>query len=470
MELDTTCECLFLLLIRGELNLRDLAKHDNTVALHDGNTAKTFAVLEGVSNKWLSRLEDDFGHLVGLDVLRVSGLGATSFLADLPVDFGHFACRAASADERDRRVARLELSWVIKDLDGSGERLASLEGGVFLEDHDITSARHVLLGETLDVKANVVTGMSGGHVLVVHLNGKDLTSASLGRGVSGEEDNFFTWGHLTLLNTAGDDITDTLDLVHTRNRHAHLVSLLALRQADVVLKNIIEGIAVNLVALHVDDVNTLPPGHLLGLLDEVVTNPTRDWENWGRVSNEVFLPAELRKHRSTLSLDFVESLLLVTSHIAVHLVDTDAKLLDTKKVDETAMLAGLALNLAKLVVTLLDRRGEVTIGRDHEKSNISLGGTGDHVLDEITMAWGINDGVMVGLGVELLGSARNRDTTGTFFLRLVHVEGESKGILAKSLGLILELLHLTLRDASKLEDETASRGRLTGIDVTTDHN
>jgi len=49
-----------------------------------------------------------------------------------------------------------------------------------------------------------------------------------------------------------------------------------------------------------------------------------------------------------------------------------------------------------------DCGGEVTVGGNHEQSHVSLGGTGDHVLDEITVTGGINDGVVPLLGVELL--------------------------------------------------------------------
>ena len=52
------------------------------------------------------------------------------------------------------------------------------------------------------------------------------------------------------------------------------------------------------------------------------------------------------------------------------------------------MLAGLAV--------LGDASLETTnVGGDDEDGDISLGGTGDHVLDEITVAWGVDDGEVV---------------------------------------------------------------------------
>lgn len=68
----------------------------------------------------------------------------------------------------------------------------------------------------------------------------------------------------------------------------------------------------------------------------------------------------------------------------VHLVDGNDELTDTKGEGEEGVLASLAI----LGDTSLELTS--TTGND-ENSTISLGGTGDHVLDEITMSWGIND-------------------------------------------------------------------------------
>ena len=69
------------------------------------------------------------------------------------------------------------------------------------------------------------------------------------------------------------------------------------------------------------------------------------------------------------------------------------------------MLAGLALDLAGLVVAALDRRHEVTVSRHHDERNVGLSRTGDHVLDEVTMTRGIDDGVVPLLREELLRRA-----------------------------------------------------------------
>lgn len=399
----------------------------------------------------------------------VLSLGTTGLLADLPVDGGDTAGRAASADEGNRRVANLELSGVVEDLHLGGEGLAGLEGIIALDDHDVTNAGHVLLGETLDVEANVVTGSSHGDRLVVHLNGEDLTSARLGGSVGGEEENFVSGLDFTLLNAAGDDISDTLDLVHTRDGHAEGLLQGALGDLDHLLEAVQEGHDLNRLLLGFDG-DTLPPSHVSGSLEEVVSAPTGDGHERNAVLDELLLPSDLDEHGGHLVLDLIVALLAVLGGIAVHLVDTNDELLDTEQVDEAGVLAGLTLDLTELVVATGDGGGEVTIGGNHEEGDIGLGGTGDHVLDEVSVAGGIDDGVVVRVSVELLGGAGDGDTTGTLLLGLVHVEGEGERLLAQNLGLILELLHGTLIDATELEDQASGGGGLTGIDVAADNN
>merc|ERR1719337_506584 len=100
----------------------------------------------------------------------------------------------------------------------------------------------------------------------------------------------------------------------------------------------------------------------------------------------------------------------------------------------------------------------------------SLCGARNHVLDEVTMARGIDDRVVVVVGEELLGGAFDGHTTLTLILLGVHVESESEGTLTDLLGYLLKLVHLTLGDTSQLEKETASGGRLARVDVTADNN
>ncbi len=100
-----------------------------------------------------------------------------------------------------------------------------------------------------------------------------------------------------------------------------------------------------------DDIGTLPPGHVGGPLDQVVTAPTRERHVWHLGLKKVLLPADLGQHIPHLVGNLIIARLLVASHIAIHLVDTDNDLLDAQQVDQTGVLTGLALDLTSLVVT-----------------------------------------------------------------------------------------------------------------------
>jgi hypothetical protein len=121
--------------------------------------------------------------------------------------------------------------------------------------------------------------------------------------------------------------------------------------------------------------HSVPPGHVGGLVEEVVTHPAGDGEHGHRLGHELLLPADTDKHVAHLVTDLDVALLLVAGSVGVHLVDADDELLHTEKVEDTCMLAGLSLDLTSLGITLLDRGGEVTVGGNHEESDVGLGGT-----------------------------------------------------------------------------------------------
>jgi hypothetical protein len=452
------------------LDLDDLAKHDNGGTFEDGDAAETFASLEAFASERLHGVEVACSHFVGFEKRGVFELGTTGGLANFPVDLGEFDSRASSTDEGNGTVTDLELPGVIEDLHLSGELANNLEGRIRLLHHNVTDAGHVDLVKTLNVETNVVTGVGDRVVLVVHFDGENLTFAGQVAGVSGHEAHLVVGLDDTLFDTAGDDITNTLDLVHARNGHAGGFGGVTDRGLDHVIEAVEESVNVDLGAVLADNIATLPPGHLVGLGDEVVADPAGDREEGNRLLDEVFLPANLHEGGGHLSLNLVVTVLFVAGNIGVHLVDTDNDLLDTQKVDKTGVLASLTLNNTLFVVTTLDSGGEVTIGGDHDEGNIGLRSTGNHVLDEISVAGCVNDGVVVLGGKELLGGAGDGDTAGTLFLGAVHVEGKSERVLAEGLGLILELLHFTLGDTAVVKNQTAGGGRFTGVDVTADDN
>jgi len=278
-------------------------------------------------------------------------------------------------------------------------------------------------------------------------------------------------GALALFDTASEDVTDTLDLVHARNWDTHGAVVGPLWRLDELFEAVEESVDVDWVtAGERNNVHTLPPFHLHGLGDEVIAHPAGDWQDWQLGVDESLLPANLLEHVLHFVLDFGVPVVAVLGNIAVHLVNTNEELLDAQKVNEDGVLSGLALDFTSLGVALGDGGGEVTVGWDHQQGNVGLRGAGDHVLDKVTVTWGVDDGVVVGFSEEFLGGARNGDTTLSLFLLTVHVEGEGEGALSELVGFFLQLGHFSLGDSAKLENETSGGGGLAGIDVPADNN
>merc|ERR1719263_668764 len=93
-----TCFVACLLLLARD----DLAKHDDTVAIHKGHTRKALTVLEGVAHKRLLRCKRALSHLIGLERVGILHFLATGFLAHLPLEFDNAAGRAATAHKTNR--------------------------------------------------------------------------------------------------------------------------------------------------------------------------------------------------------------------------------------------------------------------------------------------------------------------------------------------------------------------------------
>ena len=180
-----------------------------------------------------------------------------------------------------------------------------------------------------------------------------------------------------------------------------------------------EGLARGLASLGLL-LPTLVPWAVGGVVDHVVTVESGD----GDEGNLLRVEADLLDEIGGLLDDF-----LVTGFGplgGVHLVDGDDELLDTEGIGEESVLTSLAI--------LGDTSLEFTsTGSNDENGAISLGGTGNHVLDEITVTRGIcgesekaqlkcgsrkhtNDSDVVLGGLELPESDIDGDTTLTLGL------------------------------------------------------
>jgi len=230
----------------------------------------------------------------------------------------------------------------------------------------------------------------------VHLDGLDFSGDTSG----GEGDDH------TGLDDTGLDTTDW----HRANT-TNLVDILKRKTKGLIgrtsrwvngINSLEEGLASRLASLGLL-LPTLVPWAVGGVVDHVVTVESRD----GNESDGLWVVSDLLDEVGGLLDDFLETSLRPLG--GVHLVDGDNELLDTESVGEESVLTSLAI----LGDTSLELTS--TSGND-ENGAISLGGTSDHVLDEITVTGGINDGDIVLWGLELPESDIDGNTTLTLSL------------------------------------------------------
>ena len=322
-----------------------------------------------------------------------------------------------------RGVAGRDLARVVQDDDLGGEVLDLLRGVLLRVGANVATA-DVLDGNVLHVKSNVVTGDSLGQGFVMHLDGFHL-----GGDVRGGEGHDVTRLHDAGLDTADGHGADTADLVHVLQGQAQRLVRRAGRRLEQVERLQQRG--------------ALVPVHARRLLDHVVALPAGD------------------RHEADL-LDVVADLLEVLANVGddlvvarlgevdrVHLVARDDHLLHAEGEGEQRVLAGLAL--------LGEARLELAnAGGNDEDGGVGLRRPGDHVLDEVAVAGGIDDRED-GLGrLELPQRNVDGDAALALGLQLVEHPRVLEGRLADLGGLLLELLDGALVDAAALVDQVSS--------------
>jgi len=194
-----------------------------------------------------------------------------------------------------------------------------------------------------------------------------------------------------------------------------------------------------------DQGGSLVPWEIGGSLEHVVSVPSRD----GDEGNLLGVVSDLLDKSGDFGLDFVESGLAVRDRLVIHLVDDADHLLDSQGVSQKSVLSGLS--------SLGNTGFELSLsGSDDENGAIGLRSTSNHVLDEISVAWGVDDGEVVFRRLELPEGNVDGDSSLSLGLELVQDPGVLEGGLSDFLGFLLELLNGSLVDSSTFVDEMSS--------------
>ena len=238
------------------LDFLDDTDSDGLLHVTDSETTEGLVVGELLNDHGL--LGDELNHsgIAGLDVVGLLLHNLTGTLVDLGADLGELAGNVRSVAIEDGSISVSDLTGMVEDDDLSAEH-GSVLGGVPLGVGGDVATLDVGHGETLDVETNVVTGLSLINRLVMHLDGLDLSGH-----VHGAESGNDTLLESTGLNTADGDCADTGDLVDVLEGKTEGLLRWAVGRVEHV-----EGLK---------EVGSLVPGHLLGPLDHVVTNPAGD--------------------------------------------------------------------------------------------------------------------------------------------------------------------------------------------------
>jgi len=109
-------------------------------------------------------------------------------------------------------------------------------------------------------------------------------------------------------------------------------------------------------------------------------------------------------------------------------------------------------------------------GVDDEDGAVGLGSTSDHVLNEIAMSRGIDDGAVVLVGFKFPQGDIDRDAALPLRLELVQHPGVLERSLVHFRRFLLETLDHPLVDSSQLIDEMACSCGLARVDMSDDHD
>lgn len=190
---------------------------------------------------------------------------------------------------------------------------------------------------------------------------------------------------------------------------------------------------------------------------DVVALESRD----GNVLNVFGLVADGLEVKADFVSNFVESVLRVVNVGIIHLVDSNNNLFDSHGESEQSMLLGGSISREPSLELVLSRS-------DHQNSSISLASPDNHVLEEVLVSRGVNDGVLSSLSLEGSEGAVDGDSSLLLLLSVVEQVGEVERGLLLDGGLLLHLLNGSLVVFSQFVEEVTSSGGLSRVHVTDD--
>jgi len=420
--------------------------------ISDGESSKRSVLGKWFDAHWLGWQHLDDGGVtrfdlcwVVFDLLSGSSIDFLDHLVESASDMGGMAIQ-------DWSVTFLDFTGVVQD-DDLGVEGFGLVGWVFLAVRAHVTSSDIFDGDVLDVESDVVAWKTFWDLGVVHLDGFDF-----GGDVGWSEFDDHTGFDDTGFDSADWHSTNTTDFVDVLEWESEGFVGWSDWLVDSVqsFEQSFTGFLATFFGLFGP---AFVPGHVLGWLNHVVSVPSRNWDE----SDGFRVVTDFLDVTGDFLDDFFVSIFGVFWLGVVHLVDSDDELFDSEGESEKSVFSGL---------TVLGNTGFkfTDTGGDDEDGTIGLRGTGDHVFNEISVTWSVDDGDFVNAGLEFPESDIDGDTSFSFGLKLVQDPGVFERTFAHFGGFFLELLDSSLVDTTTFVDQMSGGGRFTGVDVTDNDN
>jgi len=433
----------------GLLHALDDTNSNGLPHVPDSESTKGRVLLVRLDTHGLGGNELDDGGVTRLQELGGGLHDLTGSSVDLLDELTELASNVGGVAVEDGCVSGTDLTGVVQDDDLGVER-SGLLGGVVLGVGTDVSSPDVLDGNVLDVESDVVTGVTLGNLLVVHLDRLDF-GGDVGRSKVDDHTGLDDTG----LDSTDGNCSDTTNLVDVLERESEgLVgrSDRGLNGVDGLQKGLTLGdTGLGLLG------PTLVPGHVGRVLQHVVSVPSGD----GDEGNRLGVVTDLLDESGSLLNDFLVSVLGPLA--GVHLVDGDDELPDSQSESQKSVLSGLTI-LGDTSLEFTDTRG------DDQDGTIGLGSSSDHVLDKVSVTGGVDDGDVVSGSLELPESNVDGDTTLTLGLKFVKNPSILERGLSELGSLLLELLDGSLVNSTTLVDQVSGGGGLSRVDVSDDND
>jgi len=272
---------------------------------------------------------------------------------------------------QDWTVSIMDLSWMVHNDNLSLEGFDLLWWLVSSVRCNITSL-DFFNWDILNIESNIVSWNSFSHLFMMHFDWFTFTS-DWNRCKS----DVHSWFQDSSFDSSDWDSSNTTNLINILQWKSQWLICWSLWWGDII-QSVEQGLSL------------IPWTDLIWFLHHVISYPSWNRDEW----DVLRVISNLLQESTSFSDDFLDSYLSVVDSLLINLVDTDNHLFDSQSESQQSMFSSLSI--------LWNTSFKLTNWwSNHQQSTISLWSTSNHVLNEISMSWGINDSERILIGFKL---------------------------------------------------------------------